>query len=75
MKFPLRQIAATAGCMLLASQLLAEPKRPECIAPASPGGGFDLTCKLVQSALINEKVLTSPMRVTYMPGGGWRSSL
>ncbi|WP_147458162.1 Bug family tripartite tricarboxylate transporter substrate binding protein, partial [Pseudomonas savastanoi] len=70
MKFPLRQIAATAACMLVASQLFAaEPKRPECIAPASPGGGFDLTCKLVQSALINEKILTSPIRVTYMPGG------
>ncbi|RMU74093.1 Tripartite tricarboxylate transport system protein TctC [Pseudomonas syringae pv. apii] len=69
MKFSLRHVAATAGCMLIASQLLAEPKRPECIAPASPGGGFDLTCKLVQSALINEKILTSPMRVTYMPGG------
>ncbi|MCF5741979.1 tripartite tricarboxylate transporter substrate binding protein, partial [Pseudomonas syringae] len=48
MKFSLRHVAATAGCMLIASQLLAEPKRPECIAPASPGGGFDLTCKLVQ---------------------------
>lgn len=21
---------------------------PECIAPAKPGGGFDLTCKLIQ---------------------------
>ncbi len=35
----------------------------------SPGGGFDLTCKLIQSALINEKILSTPMRVTYMPGG------
>lgn len=34
-----------------------------------PGGGFDLTCKLIQSALINEKILSTPMRVTYMPGG------
>ena len=24
--------------------------KPECIAPAKPGGGFDLTCKLAQSA-------------------------
>ncbi|WP_163027245.1 Bug family tripartite tricarboxylate transporter substrate binding protein, partial [Pseudomonas viridiflava] len=69
MKFSLRQLAMTASCMLVATQLLAEPKRPECIAPASPGGGFDLTCKLVQSALINEKILSTPMRVTYMPGG------
>jgi len=47
----------------------AAPKRPECIAPAAPGGGFDLTCKLAQTALMDSKLLTSPMRVTYMPGG------
>ena len=55
----LRKLALAAGCMLFAGQLLAagaEPKRPECIAPASPGSGFDLTCKLAQSALVNEKL-------------------
>jgi len=46
-----------------------EPSRPECIAPAKPGGGFDLTCKLIQSGLQETGVLKSPMRVTYMPGG------
>ena len=58
MKLPLRSLALAASCMLLTSQLMAEPKRPECIAPASPGGGFDLTCKLAQSALVNEKLLS-----------------
>ena len=33
--------AATDG-----SSELTAPSRPECIAPAKPGGGFDLTCKL-----------------------------
>jgi len=47
----------------------AEPRRPECIAPAAPGGGFDLTCKLAQTALVQSKQLVNPMRVTYMPGG------
>lgn len=47
----------------------AEPAKPECIAPAKPGGGFDLTCKLAQSALQDAKLLEAPMRVTYMPGG------
>jgi len=47
----------------------AEPAKPECIAPAKPGGGFDLTCKLAQSGLQNGKFLDAPMRVTYMPGG------
>jgi len=64
-----RRLALAAGCLMLSSHLMAEPKRPECIAPAAPGGGFDLTCKLAQSALMNSKLLTKPMRVTYMPGG------
>ncbi|EPA9305549.1 tripartite tricarboxylate transporter substrate binding protein, partial [Campylobacter coli] len=29
-----------------------EPNRPECIAPAQPGGGFDLTCKLIQVGML-----------------------
>ncbi|PTQ72163.1 tripartite tricarboxylate transporter substrate binding protein [Pseudomonas sp. GV071] len=66
---PLHRLALAASCLMLSSQLMAEPKRPECIAPAAPGGGFDLTCKLAQSALMNSKLLTKPMRVTYMPGG------
>ncbi|HEY0287735.1 MAG TPA: tripartite tricarboxylate transporter substrate binding protein [Pseudomonas sp.] len=70
MSSTLRRISVAATCILVATQLwAAEPNRPECIAPASPGGGFDLTCKLVQSALVNEKILSKPMRVTYMPGG------
>jgi putative tricarboxylic transport membrane protein len=43
--------------------------KTECIAPAKPGGGFDLTCKLAQSALMESKAISDPMRVTYMPGG------
>nr|WP_256355017.1 tripartite tricarboxylate transporter substrate binding protein [Pseudomonas sp. sia0905] len=65
-----RRVLLSACCALVVGQVLAdEPRRPECIAPASPGGGFDLTCKLAQSALVQEKLLSSPMRVTYMPGG------
>ena len=45
------------------------PSRPECIAPAKPGGGFDLTCKLAQAGLKDTGLLEDPMRVTYMPGG------
>lgn len=70
MKTAFTRIALTAACMAFAAPLLAdEPRRPECIAPAAPGGGFDLTCKLAQSALVESKLLKSPMRVTYMPGG------
>lgn len=55
--------------LLNSSLAQAEPNRPECIAPAQPGGGFDLTCRLAQSALRDTKVLQAPMRIIYMPGG------
>ncbi|NYY80449.1 hypothetical protein DMH27_10705 [Raoultella planticola] len=45
------------------------PSRTECIAPAKPGGGFDLTCKLIQVSLMETGAIAKPMRVTYMPGG------
>lgn len=44
-----------------------EIDRPECIAPAQPGGGFDLTCRIAQRGL--EGVLSNPVQVTFMPGG------
>jgi len=70
MRIPLRHALLAAGsAVLLSGPLAAEPRRPECVAPASPGGGFDLTCKLAQSALVDAKLLKKPMRVTYMPGG------
>jgi len=46
-----------------------EPRRPECIAPAQPGGGFDLTCRLAQEGLKVTGQLKEPMRIIYMPGG------
>jgi putative tricarboxylic transport membrane protein len=61
-------------CLLALSALVgpavAGPlDKTECIAAAKPGGGFDLTCKLAQSALQNANLIKDPMRVTYMPGG------
>lgn len=63
------RLALAATGLLLCTQLLAEPKRPECIAGAKPGGGFDITCKLAQGGLHEAGLLEAPMRVTYMPGG------
>ncbi|OAT21207.1 tripartite tricarboxylate transporter substrate binding protein [Buttiauxella noackiae] len=61
---------ASAFLLTAFSTLAAEvPSRTECIAPAKPGGGFDLTCKLIQVSLQETGVLEKPMRVTYMPGG------
>jgi putative tricarboxylic transport membrane protein len=63
-------VSLSLGLALLAATAWAGPlEKTECIAPAKPGGGFDLTCKLAQSALLDGKYITDPMRVTYMPGG------
>lgn len=61
-------------CLLTFSALAAAAAagpldKTECIAAAKPGGGFDLTCKLAQTALMDAQVIKDPMRVTYMPGG------
>lgn len=68
---PLRLINAVTALLLflLASFAAAQPDDPECIAPAKPGGGFELSCKLAQAALLQGGVLSSPMRISYMPGG------
>ncbi len=42
-------------------------KSPECIAPANPGGGFDLTCRIAQTGL--DPHVDAPVQVTFMPGG------
>ena len=40
---------------------------PECIAPAQPGGGFDLTCRVLQEGFA--EVVEDPIQVTFLPGG------
>lgn len=40
---------------------------PECVAPANPGGGFDLTCRIAQTGLAPH--ISEPVQVTFMPGG------
>ena len=66
----LRHLSALALCLCSVSAYAAEaPSRTECIAPAKPGGGFDLTCKLIQVSLMETGAIAKPMRVTYMPGG------
>ncbi|MFN6997212.1 MAG: tripartite tricarboxylate transporter substrate binding protein [Aquincola tertiaricarbonis] len=45
--------------------------RPECVVPAKAGGGFDLTCQLVQAMLqsTSRPAGAPPMRLSYLPGG------
>lgn len=69
-KAPILSAALMASALLFgAGTATAEPAKPECIAPAKPGGGFDLTCRLAQAALKDSKALKDPLRITYMPGG------
>lgn len=66
----LRFALATTALALASTLAAAGPlDKTECIAPAKPGGGFDLTCKLAQAALMDGKFISDPMRVSYMPGG------
>jgi putative tricarboxylic transport membrane protein len=60
---------ASAAFCATPSISLAEPKNPECVAPAQPGGGFDITCKLAQATLQGSGAVKAPVRVSYMPGG------
>ncbi len=66
----LMKLVATA---LLCSSLMAGAafattiEKPECIAPAKPGGGFDLTCRIAMLGLKDQ--LPALMQVTFMPGG------
>jgi len=66
-----RSLSLLLGGALLSLGLAASaaPSKPECIAPANPGGGFDLTCRLAQEGLKASGALSEPMRIVYMPGG------
>lgn len=68
---------------LLAAYASAQTIRtPECVVPAKPGGGMDLTCKLARKGLepVAKQAQVNPaLRITYLPGGigavAWSSVL
>ncbi|ORE93344.1 Bug family tripartite tricarboxylate transporter substrate binding protein [Acuticoccus yangtzensis] len=67
MRFATIASAAILSALLGGSALAEDIARPECVAPAKPGGGFDLTCRIAQSGLKDQ--LANPVQVTFMPGG------
>lgn len=73
MKLYKKTLTVVAAGLLTLSGLAAvhaqQPSKPECIAPAQPGGGFDLTCRVALNGFANTKILDEPMRTIYMPGG------
>lgn len=46
------------------------PEHPECIAPASPGGGWDFICRTTAKTLFDLGIIKEAMQVTNMTGGG-----
>jgi putative tricarboxylic transport membrane protein len=65
-------LLAVCGALLLPGVAQAQgfaPQSPECVAPAAPGGGFDLTCRLIGRALNELKIVGPTIRTTNVPGG------
>ncbi len=69
MKLNIAALMLTGGLTLAMNAMAFEPSKPECIAPAKPGGGFDLTCRIVSNGFAEAGLLKTPMAVTFMPGG------
>jgi len=66
----LRIVTNAAIFVALSSAAQAfELSKPVCLAPAKPGGGFDLTCRLLSNSLGASKLIDKPMIVNFMPGG------
>ncbi len=66
---PFRLGVALAALTCLTAPALAQSRitDAECVAPANPGGGFDLTCRVAQTGLAPH--VDAPVKVTFMPGG------
>lgn len=64
------RLAALALLLVSFQTAAAEPGAAECIAPSKPGGGFDLTCRLLRDML--RLPLPQPaaqVEIKYLPGG------
>ncbi len=64
------QALLAAAILLIATHpaTAVDPQQARCVAPAKPGGGFDLTCNLVRKGLQATGQLDGPLEVLYMPG-------
>jgi putative tricarboxylic transport membrane protein len=71
----LRRVALGAAAVALAATgtpaaaAAFTPDKPECIAPANPGGGWDTICRTSANVLQKTGALKQTMYVTNMPGG------
>ncbi|AMP02379.1 tripartite tricarboxylate transporter receptor family protein [Collimonas arenae] len=63
MTSPINWICALGACITLSAH--AAPV--QCIAPAKPGGGMAVTCKLIQQGLQTQEPTAA--KISYLPGG------
>jgi putative tricarboxylic transport membrane protein len=57
--------------LLIPAACIRPPSRGyECLAPANPGGGWDLTCRAAAQVLNELHLVSEPMRVENLPGAG-----
>jgi len=65
-------IVALAGVVttVSAAPTWKPTKTIELVAPANPGGGWDMLCRVVQKTLVDEKLVEKNVIVVNKPGGG-----
>ena len=64
----MKRFVSLAVFAFLAS--LAFAQNAECIAPASPGGGWDFTCRVPAAQVMVDLGLVDSLQVTNLSGGG-----
>lgn len=64
------KVALALWLLMLGAAGLAGPlDGARCVAPAKPGGGFDLTCQLARDVLQRAGQTRTPLQIGYQPGG------
>jgi putative tricarboxylic transport membrane protein len=69
-RLPLLALAAASAPLLAACPGDGAQTRLECIAPANPGGGWDLTCRTLAQAFREMDLAPGAVRVRNVPGAG-----
>ncbi len=68
-----RLLRYATGCVLVLVAACTQPQTErgwECIAPANPGGGWDLACRITARIMEHLELSPGPVRVSNMPGAG-----
>lgn len=69
MRKPEFGLAALVGALLVSLAADAFANGPTCVAPAKPGGGFDVTCRMVRSMVLDASGGKTRLDIAFIPGG------